>query len=323
MECMTKMIFCSLQVPPNSSFYSIRRCGRNSISVEVFPMIKKKISKAALIFPIVFLFMAASFSYGQNYKIESGERIRVRIEDKLSSKDSQVGDLFNTKVTEPVYSSTGVIVIPNGSTVVGKVTQVTPAKKGGDPGQIDVSFIEVRLPNGMRKSINGSLTSLDTDDAKSDNEGTASGDKMKYRKIIFIGGGGAGGAILGGIIGGGKGALIGGIIGAAGGLLGERVTKGEEATVKSGTEFGVYLNQDVYLPRYSEKMVTETRGNNDGPRTSGGPSRSYVVQRGDTLGKISFRFYGTTRRYMDIYNANRDVLSSPGNIAVGQTLVIP
>lgn len=267
--------------------------------------------------------MTATVSFGQNYKVEAGERIRVRIEDQLSSKTSKEGDTFYTKVTEPVYSSTGVIVIPNGTTVVGRVDEVKPAKKGGDPGQIDVSFIELRLPNGMTKSINGSLTSLDTDKAKSDNEGTASGDKMKNRKIIFIGGGGAGGAILGGIIGGGKGAIIGGIIGAAGGLLGERITKGEEATVKGGTEFGVYLNQDVYLPRYSERQVNETRGNNNDGQTTTGPSRSYVVQRGDTLGKISFQFYGTTRRYMDIYNANRDQLSSPSNITVGQTLVIP
>lgn len=273
--------------------------------------------------PVLLLLMTAATSYGQNYKVEAGERIRVRIEDKLSSKTSQTGDTFYAKVTEPVYSRTGVIVIPNGTTVVGTVNDVKPAKKGGDPGQIDVSFVELRLPNGMTKSINGSLTSLDTDKAKSDEEGTASGDKMKNRKIIFIGGGGAGGAILGGIIGGGKGALIGGIIGAAGGLLGERVTKGEEATVKAGTEFGVYLNQDVYLPRYSEKTVTETRGNTDGGQVPGGSSRTYVVQRGDTLGKISFQFYGTTRRYMDIYNANRDQLSSPSNITVGQTLVIP
>ncbi len=269
--------------------------------------------------------MTATVSFGQNYKVEAGERIRVRIEDKLSSKTSQTGDTFYTKVTEPVYSRTGVIVIPNGTTVVGRVDEVKPAKKGGDPGQIDVSFFEIRLPNGMIKDINGSLTSLDTDKAKSDDEGTASGDKMKNRKIIFIGGGGAGGAIIGAMIGGGKGALIGGIIGAAGGLLGERVTKGEEATVKAGTEFGVYLNQDVYLPRYSERTVNERPGSYDGPRPSdtGGNSRTYVVQRGDTLGKISFRFYGTTRRYMDIYDANRDQLDSPSDIRVGQTLIIP
>ncbi len=70
---------------------------------------------------------------------------------------------------------------------------------------------------------------------------------MKNRKIIFIGGGGAGGALIGAIVGGGKGALIGGIIGGVGGLLGDRLTKGEEATVKAGTEFGVYINQAFYL----------------------------------------------------------------------------
>ena len=67
-----------------------------------------------------------------------------------------------------------------------------------------------------------------------------------------VGGGGAGGAILGGAIGGGKGALIGGLLGAGGGFLGEKLTKGEEAEVKSGTEFGVYLNQAVSLPKFAE-----------------------------------------------------------------------
>jgi hypothetical protein len=75
---------------------------------------------------------------------------------------------------------------------------------------------------------------------------------MKHRKVVFIGGGGVGGAVLGGALGGPKGALIGGIIGAGAGLLGEKFTKGEEAEVRSGTEFGVYLNQAVSLPRYRE-----------------------------------------------------------------------
>ena len=155
-------------------------------------------------------------------------------------------------MTEPVYSTTGVVVIPTGSTVTGRVNSVKAAKKGGDPGQIDVSFIEVRLPNGSRRAINGSLTDLDTKKAKSDDEGVASGDDRKNDKLIFIGGGAAGGAILGGAIGGGKGALIGGILGAGAGLLGERLTKGEDAEVKSGTEFGVYLNQSISLPKFVE-----------------------------------------------------------------------
>jgi LysM repeat protein len=272
----------------------------------------------------VLLLASATSVFGQTYKVEAGERIRVRIEDKISSKTSQEGDKFYCKVTEPVYASNGVIVVPNGTTVVGVISSVTPAKKGGDPGQIDVSFVELKLPNGSTRSINGSLTSLDTDSVTSDNEGTASADKMKNRKIIFIGGGAGGGALIGAIVGGGKGALIGGILGGVGGILGDRLTKGKDAEVKAGTEFGVYLNQSVSLPRYSARS-DEQPGNYEvpGTNTSNGPSQSYVVQPGDTLGRISFRFYGTTRRYMEIYNANRDQLSSPGNIKVGQRLLIP
>jgi hypothetical protein len=188
------------------------------------------------------------------YTVSTGTVFRVRMNNSISSKTARVGDTFTTTVTEPVYSNTGQVVIPTGSTVTGRVDSVIPAKKGGDPGQIGVRFTSVRLPTGTARSINGSLTDLDSKSAKSDSESVASGDKMKNRKIIFIGGGGAGGAIRGAAIGGGKGALIGGILGAAGGLLGERLTKGEDAQVKSGTEFGVYLNQAISMPQWKEPV---------------------------------------------------------------------
>jgi len=186
------------------------------------------------------------------YTVERSERLRARMNSTINSKTARVGDTFTANVTEPVYSNNGVLVIPSGSKLTGRVDAVVPAHKGGKPGTIDVSFTQVRLPNGLTRRINGSLTDLDSDDAKSNSEGTASGDRMKHRKIIFIGGGGAGGAVLGGAIGGGKGALIGGIIGAAGGYIGEKFTKGEDAEVRSGTEFGVILNQPISLPKFAE-----------------------------------------------------------------------
>ncbi len=253
------------------------------------------------------------------YTVQRGERFRVRMNETINSKTARIGDRFTATVTEPVYSTTGVVVIPIGSTVTGRVDSVKAAKKGGDPGEISASFVEVRLPNGTRRAINGSLTGLDTKKAKSDNEGTASGDDRKNDKLIFIGGGAAGGAVLGGAIGGGKGALIGGLLGAGAGLLGERFTKGEDAEVRSGTEFGVYLNQSISLPRFSEtnaSFESDVRTPRDGGQT-------YIVQSGDTLGKISQRFYGSTNGYLRIYEANRDRMSSPSSIEVGQELIIP
>jgi hypothetical protein len=196
--------------------------------------------------------VAATPKAPKQYMVEQGQRVRVRMESTITSKTAKAGDTFTVRTAEPVYSNTGVVVIPTGSTLIGRIDTVTAAAKGGKPGTIDVSFIEVKLPNGLKKEMNGSLTELDTDKAKSDAEGTASGDKMKYRKPIFVGGGATGGAILGGVIGGGTGAVVGGIIGGVGGLITETQTKGEEATVKAGTEFGVILNQKLMLPKFIE-----------------------------------------------------------------------
>jgi len=49
----------------------------------------------------------------------------------------------------------------------------------------------------------------------------------------------------------------------------------------------------------------------------------YVVKKGDTLQKISDKVYGTTKRWKNIYEANRKVLKSPNKIKPGQKLVIP
>lgn len=50
---------------------------------------------------------------------------------------------------------------------------------------------------------------------------------------------------------------------------------------------------------------------------------THTVERGDSLGKIAKHWYGDAKRYTDIFEANRDQLSSPDAIDVGQTLVIP
>jgi LysM repeat protein len=61
-----------------------------------------------------------------------------------------------------------------------------------------------------------------------------------------------------------------------------------------------------------------------GAQAGGGESvRSYTVQAGDTLSKISQKFYGNANRYMEIFEANRDQLKNPDQIRPGQELKIP
>ncbi|MFL6208028.1 MAG: hypothetical protein ACJ74W_04220 [Pyrinomonadaceae bacterium] len=183
------------------------------------------------------------------YTLNADQTIRVRMDSELNSKTARIGERFTTTVTEPVYGTSGVEVIPVGSKIWGRVTSVRAAGRR-TPGSIAVAFNSVELPNRATHAINGSLTSLQTDQVQSDSESTVKGGSNSKRDAVFIGGGAAAGALIGAIAGGGKGAGIGAIIGGALGTGGRVYEKEKEADVKSGTEFGVILNQSVRLPEY-------------------------------------------------------------------------
>ncbi len=53
-------------------------------------------------------------------------------------------------------------------------------------------------------------------------------------------------------------------------------------------------------------------------------SRTYLVRKGDTLQKISKKFYGTTKKWRKIYQVNRKALAKgPDKLQVGMKLIIP
>ena len=54
-----------------------------------------------------------------------------------------------------------------------------------------------------------------------------------------------------------------------------------------------------------------------------GGGATHVVAKGDTLFGLARQYYNDQRRWKDIYEANRDQVSDPDRISVGQQLVIP
>jgi nucleoid-associated protein YgaU len=60
------------------------------------------------------------------------------------------------------------------------------------------------------------------------------------------------------------------------------------------------------------------------PAASAAPAaQTYTVQSGDTLSKIAKTHLGDANAYMKIFEANKDKLSDPDKIQVGQVLTIP
>ncbi|MCK5917285.1 MAG: LysM peptidoglycan-binding domain-containing protein [Cocleimonas sp.] len=52
-------------------------------------------------------------------------------------------------------------------------------------------------------------------------------------------------------------------------------------------------------------------------------ANTVTVLEGESLYKIAQRVYGSGNKYLDLYKANRDVLSSPNMLRIGQVLKVP
>jgi nucleoid-associated protein YgaU len=80
------------------------------------------------------------------------------------------------------------------------------------------------------------------------------------------------------------------------------------------------------IPTWQQEVVADIRATGapsgtQQPATQG--EKTYTVKPGDTLSKIAKETLGDANAYMDIFNANKNVLSDPDKIKPGQVLKIP
>jgi nucleoid-associated protein YgaU len=75
--------------------------------------------------------------------------------------------------------------------------------------------------------------------------------------------------------------------------------------------------EEVIEPAYEEETLESTG------TTATQTTEKYLVQKNDTLQKISQKFYGTTKNWYKIYQANQDTLKAPDKLYPGQTINIP
>lgn len=113
----------------------------------------------------------------------------------------------------------------------------------------------------------------------------------------------------------------------------------ERASTRTTQVVEVELHSPIKFVRSKkisgEKVETEAteseegwgnRGYISGGETSEGTTAKftqYTVKKNDTLQKISKEFYGTTRKWNKIYEANKGTLKGPDKVYPGQVLNIP
>lgn len=68
---------------------------------------------------------------------------------------------------------------------------------------------------------------------------------------------------------------------------------------------------------------TETQTASSASAGNNSAGRTIVVLKGESLSKIAAKIYGSGRKYYLLYEANKDTISNPNSIAVGQVLKVP
>lgn len=150
--------------------------------------------------------------------IPGGTHATVRINTTLSSGSAHKEQVWSGTLTGNITSG-GKIYAHAGDPVKGKVTYVKRSGRLHEPGQLSLRL----------SSINGERVYSSRVSRK--------GKSHTKSNVTKIGGGTAGGALIGGLVGGGKGAAIGAGAGAAGGTGVAAATGKEEAVIPAESVF--------------------------------------------------------------------------------------
>ena len=180
----------------------------------------------------------------RNITLDTDTTLPIRMTQTLDSATTQQGDTFSGVIASDVIVD-GLVVIPQGTPVNGRVTAVQEAAhfKGN-------SLLSIELTSLDKKGDHLPLTT-DTFSKSGNGRGKNSAEK--------IGGGAAVGAILGGIFGGGKGAAIGAAAGGGAGAGVQAATRGQQVQIPSETLVRFHLANPITI-----RVSTNSQPHNEG-----------------------------------------------------------
>ena len=180
---------------------------------------------------VAFILVAASsLALTANFVVPQDIAVRIRLDDTLTSTDSEVGDPFSATVVDAGEYQ--------GARVYGHITEIDMSGRLKGHTSIMLRFDRLVMPDGRRAPIQAEIVELyhAPSGEKVGVEGAVESGGRGRTGIEHTGIGAGAGALLGAIFGGGKGAGLGSIIGGAGGLGTTAFHGHQKITLRSGQE---------------------------------------------------------------------------------------
>ncbi len=201
--------------------------------------------KKWMVLPCILL-LAGMLAAQAGLSVPAGTAVMVKLETTLATFSNKAGDPFMGHVTQAVVLD-GKTIIPAGATVEGRVTKVNEPRRISGKPTIGILPEAVILPTGERFFLDATLVDTNLGRGSDVNEeGQFKGSGHDRKDQVEVGGGAAGGMLVGGLIGGGPGLLIGGAVAGTATTV-HWLSKHRSAVLPAGTELTLELNRPLVL----------------------------------------------------------------------------
>jgi hypothetical protein len=192
------------------------------------------------------LLLAGMLAAQTSPSVPAGTALMVKLETTLATFSNKPGDPFQGRLSQSVTLE-GKTLIPAGATVEGRVTKVNEPRRVSGKPTIGILPEAVILPTGERYFLDATLVDTNLGQGSDVNEeGQFKGSGHDRKDQVEVGGGAAGGMLVGGLIGGGPGILIGGAVAGTATTV-HWLSKHRSAILPSGTELTLELNRPLVL----------------------------------------------------------------------------
>jgi hypothetical protein len=146
-------------------------------------------------------------------ELREGTLLKTKILDTLSTSSTMQGSRFTAAVTEPIERN-GRVIIPVGSILEGRVTEVHGGKRISGGALLHLETSNVTLPDGTHYIVHAQVIDTGKSDFNVSSEGTLKKKGHTRETLVVMGGVTGAGAATGAVVGGGVGAIVGASIGA-------------------------------------------------------------------------------------------------------------
>jgi len=170
--------------------------------------------------------------------IQAGTQIPALMETTLSTRTHQAGAVFYARVTEEILAADGMVLVPEGSRIEGRVTEARVSNSSEEQALLLLSFDAI-LVRGERIPLSASVTAVEIETSAG-----ASG----ARSAATVATGAAVGAVVGQILGRDtRSTVSGAAVGAVAGAGVALTTRDGHAEIREGSQVTIRLDAPALL----------------------------------------------------------------------------